>query len=194
MKALLGLRRPLTPPEMLLLRQLFEDGIYDTCFPEARRTLKKWGLHGDELLLDLTQETLMRLWDTCVAQGLPDSLVAKVRGLAMGLALNHGTREKRSPVTDRGLPSSGSDKLAASVRPIDRALDLKEVVRTLFHALKPKHRAVVDALVFRDLSYDEAAAALDLPKSTVTTRFKAAIDKLRELAPDLLSPSQRDLV
>jgi hypothetical protein len=84
MKALLLLRRPLTPPEATLFRKLYPD-IYDAYFDAVWSTLVKWGV-GGELVIELVQETFLRLWDTTVAEGPPNVLLAKLRGLAMGLA------------------------------------------------------------------------------------------------------------
>jgi DNA-directed RNA polymerase specialized sigma24 family protein len=193
MKALLLLRRPLKSPEIVLFRLLYEDSIYDAYVDEVERTLVKWGVRGEHVT-DLTQETFLRAWDSVVSEGPPDVLVAKLRGLAMGVALNLGTRGKRSPVTDRGPVSSGTEPPDASAGQLDEELDFKVVARKLFHALSREHQAVVDAVVFRDLTHEEAGLELGLPRSTVTTRFNAAIDRMRELAPELLSPSQRDLV
>jgi RNA polymerase sigma factor (sigma-70 family) len=192
MRALLLLRRPLTSPEVALLRVLYEDSIYDAYVDDIGKTLVKWGVRGDHVT-DLTQETFLRAWDSVVSEGPPDSLLAKFRGLAMGVALNLGTRQKRSPVTDRGLPASDAEP-AASAPHFEHELDFKVVARKLFHALSPAHQAVIDAVVFRDLTHEEAGVELGLPRSTVGDRFTAAIDRMRELAPDLLSPSQRDLV
>jgi RNA polymerase sigma factor (sigma-70 family) len=193
MKALLLLRRPLTSPEVVLFRLLYEDSIYDAYVDEVESTLLKWGARGEDVT-DLTQETFLRAWDSVVSEGPPDVLLAKLRGLAMGVALNLGTRKKRSPVSDRGALSSSSEPAAESVGHLDHELDLKVVVRKLFHTISPEQQDVVDAIVFRDLSHDEAALELGLPKSTVTKRLKAALDRMRELAPDLLTPSQRELV
>jgi RNA polymerase sigma factor (sigma-70 family) len=193
MKALLLLRRPLRSPEVTLFRVLYEDSIYDAFVGDVERTLLKWGVRGEDVT-DLTQETFMRGWHSIVSVGFPDVLLAKLRGLAMGVALNLGTREKRSPVTDRGPLSSGSEPPAESVGQIDHELDVLEAIQKLFHALSPKHQTVIDAVVFRDMTHAEAGVALGLPESTVRDRFNAAIARMRELAPDLLSPSQRDLV
>jgi hypothetical protein len=115
MKALLLVRRPLLPPEVELFRTLFDD-IYDRYFDDVWRTLVKWGVRG-ETITELTQETFKRLWESTVAEGAPDVLLAKLRGLAMGLAMNLGTRGERSPVTDRGPPSSDTEKPAVSGPP-----------------------------------------------------------------------------
>ncbi len=82
MKALLLLRRPLLPPEVERFRALYDD-IYDTYFDDVWSTLVKWGVRG-ELLTELTQETFKRLWESTVAEGAPDVLLAKLRGEAFG--------------------------------------------------------------------------------------------------------------
>jgi DNA-directed RNA polymerase specialized sigma24 family protein len=191
MKALLLVRRPLLPPEVELFRTLFGD-IYDRYFDDVWRTLVKWGVRG-EALTELTQETFKRLWESTVTEGAPDVLLAKLRGLAMGLAMNLGTRGERSPVTDRGPPSSDTEKPAVSGPRLDRIIDAKEVARTLFDALSIEHRGVVSAIILRDLTHEQAAVEMGLKKSTVTTRLAAAIERMRELSNTLLSPSERSV-
>ncbi len=191
MKALLLLRRPLLPPEVELFRVLYDD-IYDAYFDIVWSTLVKWHVRG-ELLTELTQETFKRLWETTVTEGAPKVLVAKLRGLAMGLAWNLGTREERNPVTDRGPPPSSAETPAASAPRIDGNIDVKVVARKLFHALSPEHQGVVSAIIFDDMTHEEAARALGLHKSTFTTRFGAALTRLQALSLEILSPSQRDL-
>jgi RNA polymerase sigma factor (sigma-70 family) len=178
MKALLLLRRPLGSQEVSLFRVLYEDSIYDAYCDDVERTLLKWGVRGEDVT-DLTQETFMRAWHSVVSEGLPDCLLAKLRGLAMGVALNLGTRKKRSPVTDRDPLSSGHEPAAESVGHLDHELDLKVVARKLFHAISPEQQAAVDAIVFRDLSHEEAALELGIPQSTVKKRLHAALDRMR---------------
>jgi DNA-directed RNA polymerase specialized sigma24 family protein len=69
-------------------------------------------------------------------------------------------------------------------------LDRKRRVRWLLRFLSPEHRAVVDALVLRELSHEEAAAELKLSMSTMTSRLAAAMKQLRKAARKL-PPSQQ---
>jgi RNA polymerase sigma factor (sigma-70 family) len=190
MQELLALRRPLSQPEVKILRRLYGD-VYDAHYDDVWKTLIKWRVRGKAHLEELTQETFARLWDTTVTSGPPDAILAKLRGLAMGVALNLGKRKKRSPETDRSPPSSSSEKPAMSGPRVDHAIDVKEVALKLFHVLSPVHQRVVSAVVLRDLTYEEAGLELGLAASTVGSLLKAALKRLRKLAPELLSPSQQ---
>jgi hypothetical protein len=90
------------------------------------------------------------------------------------------------------LPPSASSVPSSRIE-LSSSRIVKEVVRMLFHALSPDHQRVIDAVVFRDLSQENAGRELGLAQKTVGDRVTAALAKLRELAPELLSPSQRAL-
>jgi DNA-directed RNA polymerase specialized sigma24 family protein len=98
--------------------------------------------------------------------------------------------ERRDPVT-LGLPSSGSEK-PRSAPEAERALDLVTLARRLIHALSQEHRDVVQAIVLRELSHDEAAAELGLSRTTVTSRLMAAQRRLVAMAGLFLPASQRE--
>ncbi len=61
----------------------------------------------------------------------------------------------------------------------------------LLPALSPEHRDVVQAVILRELSHDEAAAELGLTRQTVTYRLMAAKRQLIALAVLFLPESQR---
>jgi DNA-directed RNA polymerase specialized sigma24 family protein len=192
MKALLALRRPLTPLEKELAKVLFED-VFAAHGRDVWNTLARWDVPLD-LRPDMTQETFERAFASAGAAGFPDSVLAKLRGLAKGLAWNYHDREQHSPITGAGAPSSSSEKPAGSVPSPDLVLDLDEVARKLFHLLSPDHQAVVDAIFFKNLTREEASLALGISEANVKKRLEAAIRRLRVLALTELSESERGLV
>ena len=58
-------------------------------------------------------------------------------------------------------------------------------------ALSLDHRKVIEAVFVHDLSHEEAADALGIPRRTLTSRLKAARKKLSELMKAVLPPSQQ---
>jgi DNA-directed RNA polymerase specialized sigma24 family protein len=190
MLALLALRRPLTEPEMDVFDVLFP-AVYAAYVDDVWRTLARWHVGGEDLE-DYSQETFLRFIESFVHERPPDVILAKLRGLAMGLAMNRNTREKRSPISETVIQSSR--RAPGSAPRLDLCIDLKEVARRLYGALSPEHQAVIKAVVFDDMTREEAGLALRLPKSTVISRVEAALEQLRKLAPTLLTESQRALV
>jgi DNA-directed RNA polymerase specialized sigma24 family protein len=80
-------------------------------------------------------------------------------------------------------PTSGLD--------INRALDLRGFAAQVMPELVDEHRAVIEAIILNELSYCEAAEALNIPEGTLRSRFMAAKRVLGEHAKRLLPPSQR---
>ena len=69
--------------------------------------------------------------------------------------------------------------------------DLTAPARRLLPALSQEHRDVIQAVVLRDLSHDEAAAELGISRTTVTSRLMAAKRELAAMAVLFLPKSQR---
>jgi DNA-directed RNA polymerase specialized sigma24 family protein len=57
--------------------------------------------------------------------------------------------------------------------------------------LSPEHKAVVEAVVLRDLTVAEAARELGIRRTTAASRLTAALALLREMADEFLSASER---
>ena len=189
-KALLLRRSALAPSEVLLFRALCSD-IYDTFVETLRCVVRSRGATG-AVEMELVHDALTRFWDETVAGGFPSSIQAKLLAHASGLARNHVRREGRNPAT-QVMPTSSKEAPGSFPTP-DRAIDLedlKEETRAQFHRLSPQHQAVIDAVVFRDLTVVSAARELELPRTTVASRLTAALALLGEWMEELFSASER---
>jgi DNA-directed RNA polymerase specialized sigma24 family protein len=191
-KALLLRRSALIPGEVLLFRKLYPD-IYDTYVETLGCVVRSRGATG-AVEMELVHDALAGFWDETVKAGFPENIQAKLLSVASGLAWNHVRREGRNPATV-GLPTSSKEAPGSLGRP-DRALDLenlKGIARTLFDRLAPKHQAVIDACVLRDLTVAAAARELGLSRTTAGSRFTAALALLNEWMDELISASERHL-
>jgi DNA-directed RNA polymerase specialized sigma24 family protein len=189
-KALLLRRSHLEPTEVMLFRTLYSD-IYDTFVDTLRCVVRSRGATG-AVEMELVHDALTTFWDDTVADGFPEGIQARLLALASGLARNHVRREGRNPATE-ARPTSSKETPGSFPRP-ERAIDLKtlkEVTRVLFERLAPKHRAVIDAVVFRDLTINDAAHELGLPRTTATSRLTAALALLGEWMEELFTASER---
>ena len=180
-------RTALSASEAELFREVFRD-IFAAHYDQVWRVVRRRGARDAELS-DLVQDVFAAFYRQVIELGFPDSISAKLQGLAAGRAWTQVRGERRDPVT-LGVPSSGSEKPRSAPEP-ERALDLVTVARHLLHALSQEHRDVVEAIVLRELSHDEAAAELGLSRPTVTARLIAAKRRLAVLAEQLLPASQR---
>ena len=182
-------RSKLTADEILLLQEVFLE-IIDEHREQVWRRLRR-RFKDDHDAEDLLQEVFLDLHSFIVDRGFPDSLVGMLRTFTKRKVLNHVRAKKRVPISI-GLASSGSLG-PTSVPDLERALDLRELVRSLVTQLSPEHREVIDKVILKDLSDSDAAAALGIPLGTVRSRLLAAKLVLHALAAPLVPPSQRGL-
>jgi DNA-directed RNA polymerase specialized sigma24 family protein len=186
-KALLLRRSALTRDEVLRFRAIYPD-MYRAYFETLACVVRGRGA-TDAVVTELVHDALGKFWNDTVLEGFPDCILAKLLSNANGLARNHVRREGRNPAT-AALPTSSKETPGSYPKP-DRELALKEVARLLFDRLSPKHQAIVDAVILRDLTVSDAARALKLGRTTAASRFTAAMSLLDEWMDELLSPSER---
>ena len=139
---------------------------------------------------DLVQETFLRAW-----QGLPGFLPdAPFRPWLLAIALNAardaGRRRRRRPAStplvfegpDEGGAGGPAGLLAdPEPTPAERleGEDLRRRAELAFARLGPDAQAVLWLRVREDLSYDEIAAVLGIPRGTVMSRLARAREALR---------------
>ena len=180
-------RSKLSESEAGLFREVFPE-IFVAHYEAVWHALRKGGAR-DAALKDLVQDVFFAFFNQVVEGGFPDNLAAKLKSLAAGKALNQARGVNRDPVS-LGVPSSSSE-MPQRAPEAERTLDLLELARRLLPALSPEHRAVVQAVLLHDLSHDEAAAELNLSRTTVTMRLLAAKRQLLTMAVLFLPQSQR---
>jgi DNA-directed RNA polymerase specialized sigma24 family protein len=186
-KALLLRRSALQPDEVLLFRALLSD-IYDTFVETLSCVVRSRGARG-AVEMELVHDAFATFLEETLASGFPESIQAKLLSLASGLARNHVRGEGRNPAT-QALPTSSKETPGSFPR-VDRAIDLKEVCATLFERLSPEHKAVISAVVFRDLTVKSAALELELARTTASSRLTAALTLLNGWMDEMLTESEK---
>ncbi len=180
-------RTQLSTSEAKLFREVFPE-IFGAHYDAVWSALRKRGAR-EPALDDLVQDVFFAFFSQVLEQGFPDSILAKLKSLAAGKALNQARGANRDPVS-LGVPSSSSEKPRSALE-AERTLDLMELARRLLPALSPEHRDVVQAIILRELSHEEAAAELNLSRTTVTSRLLVAKRQLFAMAELFLPRSQR---
>lgn len=122
---------------------------------------------------DLVQEALIRAaqrWDV-LRRGNPDAWVRTV------MYRQHVSWWRRS----------GRESSVAAVpeRPTHADGDAHLLLRAAFARLRPRQRAVVVLRYIEDLSVADTALALGVSEGTVKKQTSLALDRLREVAPEL---------
>jgi DNA-directed RNA polymerase specialized sigma24 family protein len=186
-KALLRRRSALSPEEALLFRDLCSD-IYDTFAETLSCVVRSRGATGT-VEMDLVHDAFATFLDETIASGFPESIQAKLLSLASGRARNYVRREGRNPAT-QALPTSSKEAPGSFPR-IEGTIDLKEVARAQFERLSPEHKAVISAVVFRDLTVKSAALELGLARTTASSRLTAALTLLNGWMDEMLTESEK---
>lgn len=131
---------------------------------------------------NLTQETFLKAWNVMPRLALDKPLKPYFVKIAVNLC--HDWAEKRKvantvPFEAEGemdFPDEASDPLQA----VSDA-ELRARVRVKLEMLPPLYRTVIAMRYTEDMSYEDMAAALDVPVNTVRTHLHRAKSKLRAL-------------
>ena len=101
-------------------------------------------------------------------------LIRLAHNLAIDLMRRRGTREKNYDqlAADTGI------LLEASAAPDEQAF--RTALSRALEELPDDQRAVVHLKLWEDLTFEQIAAALDIPPNTAASRYRYGLDKLRE--------------
>lgn len=137
-------------------------------------------LTGDvHLAEDLVQDALARVaqhWQRVRREGEPD---AYVRVVLHRLAVD---RWRRRSVRPAEVLSATHPELGSQPADVERRL----VLRDALARLTPKQRAVLSLRFYEDLTEVRTAEVLGCTVSTVKSQTRQALQRIRDLAPDLL--------
>lgn len=164
----------------MVVDQEFEAWVQARTPALARSALLVAGdVHAAE---DLVQETLARVaqrWSRLVRRGDPDAYAHRV---LHNVAIDAWRRRERRP-REVGEPlADGRD--ASPLH--DGTADQRLLLREALGRLTPRQRAVLVLRYYEDLTEVQTAAVLGCSPNTVKTQARAALARLRALAPDVL--------
>ena len=139
-------------------------------------------LTGDtHLAEDLLQDTLTRVadrWRRLSREGTPD---AYARRVMHNLAIDAWRRRRARPA--EVITAEHPELDHGDAPDVERRLVLREALARL----TPKQRAVLSLRFYEDLTEVQTAAVLGCSANTVKSQTRQALERLRVLAPDLLS-------
>jgi RNA polymerase sigma factor (sigma-70 family) len=123
---------------------------------------------------DATQDALIKAW-RAFGRFRPD---APMRPWLLRIVANEARNRRRSAGRRERLELRASSGEAAP-SPEEDAVDRERLLGAL-EQLTDAHRLVLGCSFVLDLSEEETAAALDVPRGTVKSRTSRALEKLRE--------------
>ena len=147
--------------------------------PRLRRYAR--ALTGDRAAADdLVQDTLERAWTKLHLYRRGTNLRAWLFTVMHNVYVNQRRAARPSTPMDEEMP-----ELSQSGRETDTLVlrDLDAAIRRL----APDQREVLLLVALEEMSYDEAADALEIPIGTVMSRLARAREKLRAMLPGLPS-------
>jgi RNA polymerase sigma-70 factor (ECF subfamily) len=158
----------------------------EAIYQEHRRGLVALALsvtRSVEAAEDAVHDAFIRL---CKAdRDMPDAPVAYVYRAVRNAAIDkHRSRKRTNDRTDTmyAEPDAGVGSPAVDVERSERDRLLRDAVEDL----PEEARQVVLLRVYSGLTFDQIAEALELPMGTVNSRYRRALDKLRESVESLV--------
>jgi RNA polymerase sigma-70 factor (ECF subfamily) len=170
-----------------MVSQDWMDRVYRDHAPALFRFLIR--LTGNETdTRDVLQEIFIRL---AKSPGLLDGIAAPrsyLFRMAHRLVIDRHRREKaRQHYDDRAYQER--DSFAQPEPLADDAVWIQKALASSLDALPPEQKAVVVLKVWEEMTFAEIAGVLDISANTAASRYRYALDKLR----DELRPLHRDL-
>jgi RNA polymerase sigma-70 factor (ECF subfamily) len=137
-----------------------------------------------DLADDLVQECLLRAVSRIDTWEPGTNLRAWLLAILRNVFLSELRRVRRSPVhsePDEGRLSAAQEKASATHQCEPEFVIYLASVQCAFDRLSEEHREILALVAIEDLTYEEAAAVLDIPIGTVRSRLSRARTALREL-------------
>ena len=131
---------------------------------------------------DIVQEAFVRFWPKRANAAEPVAyLYACVRNSAMDHLSARKRRETRELFeTDQTDPVGGSQMLETDME----QQETQQAVEKAMSTLPLEQREVLVMKIWGDLSFREIGKTLDIPLSTAASRYRYALDALRQLLPE----------
>jgi len=125
---------------------------------------------------DVTQIAFMKAFEHLQGYDSNYRFFSWIYRIAINEAIDLRDGRRRHEGVDESLPSPGPGP--------DRSLgddQLTRAIERVIASMKPEYQSVVLLRHFADLSYEQVAAALDLPEKTVKSRLFSARQMMRDI-------------
>jgi RNA polymerase sigma-70 factor (ECF subfamily) len=143
--------------------------LYDACADRLHRYLAA-RLGSRDAASDVVQNTFLRAVKSRRRFRNVENPVAYL----FQIARNESSRAAAKRCVAAPLPAEETSTYAS------HAVDDAEVAATALRRLEPQDREVVEMKIYGGLTFGEIAAVVDRPPATVATRYRRALESLRE--------------
>lgn len=144
---------------------------------------------------DLTMETFAKAFNSLGQYKPVYAFSTWLFRIGINNCIDHVRKKKTRPQSiDQGLDNQDADVnslISGNINPEDKIIkDQKAViVRELIKSLKPRYARLIELRYYKELSYEEIAAEMQIPLGTV----KAQLHRARELLYPLVKPKSDSL-
>ncbi len=122
---------------------------------------------------DVLQDAIVECWSKAGEHApAPAMLFATIRRRAMDLARSNQRRANRESAAGSALPQVWFDSTSE-----DR--ERTRLLQQAMSALPDVHREVITLKIWGGLTFEEVAAALDIPANTAASRYRYGLEQLR---------------
>jgi RNA polymerase sigma-70 factor (ECF subfamily) len=149
--------------------------LYDRCADRCHHYLTVL-LGSRDDADDALQETFIRLFRNRDKLAAAENLHAYLFGVARNEALRHAERRARD--RKRVQPLTGTDLFADNLDAARR--ETAQAVAEALQRLRPEEREVVELKIYGGLTFREIGAVTQTPLQTAATRYRCALDRLKE--------------
>jgi len=186
------------------LMRLFQEGD-EEAFQELVRRFKEpivsfamRMLNDREKAVDVAQETFINVFTHADSYRPVASFTGWLYRIAYNLAINEIRRQKRQPAVSLDAPVAGQNAEARPLEPRDESEgieqqllqhELRENVRRCVAALPARYRGAIVMKDMEGMTFEEIAAILRCPESTVKSRVMRGRRMLRRRLEAYLAPA-----
>ena len=158
-----------------LLFERHAKAIYNYCF----RRVGDWAVAEDMLSI-----VFLEAWRRRDKEVAPDKVLPWLYGIATNVVRNRRRSERRFSAALQRMPEPQAELGFADLAEarLDDELQMRRILALLSH-LSQQEQDVLVMCAWMELSYEDAALALDIPLGTVRSRLSRARQCLRELDP-----------
>lgn len=172
-------------------RRNFEayDVLFDRYHQQVYNFVKK-NVFDEDIAEDITQEILLRVYKSAKNFDVSKKFSSWMYKIAVNEIRRHFKKAAQAKVVSINEPMQDGDKTTekgdflSDDKPgpeeIVTAELMQENIRELIKLLPEKQRIVVTLKVYQGLTFEEIASILDCPLSTVLSRMRYAVKKLRD--------------
>jgi RNA polymerase sigma-70 factor (ECF subfamily) len=187
-------RAPLLPRDEELMQRIAQgdDNAFDTIFDRYHRQIYNFinnQVSDKESVEDLVQEVFLRVFKSAARFDVEKKFSSWVYKIALNEVKRHWKRTMQrqtyslnAPMGDESGDSERQDFLEDTRIEPDTAAEQELFSRDLRHLinrLPEKQKIVVELKVYHDMTFEEIAEICECPLSTVLSRMRYAVNKIR---------------